>query len=114
MFERAFTAWGSEVLDGFRIYSGAFLMFRTNFIKSIGGRADSRWLMLLSSCAIILPLNAHAQTGEEAGTGTMLKPITLQAEGSAVGPDSTIVAKSSRRAPRPIHQFSIRPLPSLW
>ncbi|MNR78329.1 Ferrichrome-iron receptor precursor [compost metagenome] len=64
------------------------------FAKKTGNRG--RFLVLLSSCAIVLPLQALAQNAEETDAGTMLKPIILQGDGSPVGPDSTIVAKSSR------------------
>jgi iron complex outermembrane receptor protein len=64
------------------------------FAKKTGNRG--RFLVLLSSCAIVLPLQAFAQNAEETDAGTMLKPIILQGDGSPVGPDSTIVAKSSR------------------
>ncbi|WP_312403079.1 TonB-dependent siderophore receptor [Rhizobium sp.] len=59
-------------------------------------RNRGRFLVLLSSCAIVLPLHAFAQNAEETDAGTTLKPIVLQGDGSPVGPDSTIVAKSSR------------------
>ncbi|MFK4769581.1 hypothetical protein [Rhizobium sp. ZW T2_16] len=61
------------------------------FAKKTGNRG--RFLVLLSSCAIVLPLQALAQNAEETDAGTMLKPIILQGDGSPVGPDSTIVAK---------------------
>lgn len=73
-------------------------MFGSNVINLVAGKAGvrGRLLVLLSSCAILVPLDVHAQTVDEAGAGTTLAPITLQSDGSAVGPDSTIVAKSSR------------------
>lgn len=58
----------------------------------VGRRGRGHIMVLLSSCAILLPLHAHAQNAED----TTLAPINLQADGSAIGPDSTIVAKSSK------------------
>ncbi len=73
-------------------------MFGSNVFNSRAGKTASRSLLLvlLSSCAILLPLHAYAQTAGGDDASTTLKPITLQADGSPVGPDSTIVAKSTR------------------
>lgn len=75
-------------------------MFRANVFNSAVKKAGSRnrLLVLFSSCAVILPLHAHAQEADGAAAGTTLKPITLKADGSPVGPDSSIVAKSTRAA----------------
>lgn len=75
-------------------------MFRTNVFNAPTAKASSRirLLVLLSSCAVVLPLHAHAQDIDVSDAGTTLKPITLKADGSPVGPDQTIVAKSSRAA----------------
>jgi len=75
-------------------------MFRANVFNAATGKAASRirLLVLLSSCAVILPLHAHAQDADVSDAGTTLKPITLKTNGSPVGPDQTIVAKNTRAA----------------
>lgn len=60
----------------------------------MGRRVSAQRIALLSSVAILLPLQSLAQTAD--ATGTTLAPIVLESGGNGVGPDATIVAKASR------------------
>lgn len=73
------------------------MFFASIFNSPVSKALDRRRLLvLLSSCAVVFPLHVHAQDANVSDASATLKPITLKADGSPIGPDSTIVAKSTR------------------
>lgn len=63
---------------------------------SVGKSLIGLHLASLLCGAVLIPSTLSAQTADQAGGDTTLKPIVLNGDGSALGPDKTIVAKTSR------------------